>query len=64
MDLNGSESLKIEEFMFGVQFFCGSVSLPEILMLFKKLDSNNDGIIDLTELGSFLPSRTGSNSAL
>jgi len=43
MDLTGSDTVKIEEFVFGVRFFCESVPLPEILYLFKRLDNRGSG---------------------
>ena len=55
MDLSATESLRIEEFMFGTQFFCSNVSLPEVILLFKKLDTNNDGIIDANDIRFLIP---------
>ena len=38
-DLSGSETLRIDEFVFGVQFFVTGTRLTECLMLFSKLDT-------------------------
>ena len=38
MDLTGTETLKLEEFYFSVQFFCTNVGLKETMVLFKELD--------------------------
>jgi len=40
MDLDGSETLKIEEFMFAVQFFIAGAGIAEIILLFNQLDTN------------------------
>ena len=34
-DLTGSETLRIDEFLFGVQFFISGTRLKECLMLFE-----------------------------
>jgi hypothetical protein len=45
--------LRIDEFLFGVQFFVsGSVEksrIIETLMLFQELDLRQDGVLDLDE---------------
>lgn len=46
MDLSGSQTIKIEEFVFGARFFCESVPLPEILYLYKRLDYKGTGQLD------------------
>ena len=56
MDLNSSETIRIEEFMFAVQFFIASASITDIILLFNQLDINQDGMIDLIELDALLPS--------
>ena len=55
MDLNSSETIRIEEFMFAVQFFIASASITDIILLFNQLDSNKDGMLDLNELSSLMP---------
>jgi Ca2+-binding EF-hand superfamily protein len=47
--------------MFGVQFFCSNVNLPEIILLFKQLDTNNDGLIDANDLKLLLPAKDTTN---
>ena len=49
-DLSGSETLRIDEFLFGVEFFVSGSRLKECLMLFQELDVNGDGMIDEAEL--------------
>ena len=49
-DLSGNEQLRIDEFLFGVEFFIQGNRLKECLMLFQELDVNNDGLLDLSEL--------------
>lgn len=56
MDLNGSETIRIEEFMFAVQFFISGAGIAEIILLFNQLDINQDGMLDLIELDALLPS--------
>jgi hypothetical protein len=43
IDLNNNESVRIEEFSFGVQFFIASASVTDIILLFNQLDVNRDG---------------------
>ena len=50
LDLTGTETLRIDEFLFGVQFFISGSRLKECLMLFEYLDKNKDGLIDEFEL--------------
>ena len=56
MDLNGSETIRIEEFMFAVQFFIAGAGIADIILLFNQLDINQDGRLDLIELDALLPS--------
>ena len=42
-DLSGNEALRIDEFLFGIEFFVQGNRLKDCLMLFKELDHNNDG---------------------
>ena len=49
-DLSGSETLSIDEFVFGVQFFITGCRLTECLMLFQKLDISQDGLLDESEV--------------
>lgn len=55
MDLNNSETIRIEEFMFAVQFFIASAGITDIILLFNQLDTTRDGILDLNELGALMP---------
>ena len=48
-DLTGTETLRIDEFLFGVQFFFSGSKLKECLMLFQQLDKNKDGLLDEIE---------------
>ena len=48
-DLSGSETLRIDEFLFGVQFFIQGNRLKDCLMLFQELDINRDGMLDEME---------------
>ena len=50
LDLTGTQTLKLEEFNFGVQFFVAGNHFPETLLLFQHLDLNGDGQIDVDEL--------------
>ena len=59
MDLSASESVRIEEFLFCVQFFVASVDLALVIMLFKQLDSNGDGVVELADLQQLMPNREG-----
>ena len=45
-DLSGSEMLRIDEFLFGVEFFTNGNRLKDALMLFQELDVNKDGMLD------------------
>lgn len=50
-DLSGTETLRIDELLWGIQFFIGGANrLKETLMLFQQLDANTDGVLDETEL--------------
>ena len=49
-DLTGTETLRIDEFLFGVQFFISGSRLKECLMLFNLLDKNKDGQLEEFEL--------------
>jgi Ca2+-binding EF-hand superfamily protein len=55
MDLNNSETVRIEEFMFAVQFFISGAGITDIILLFNQLDTNRDGMLDLDELSSLMP---------
>lgn len=55
MDFNHSETLKIEEFAFGVKFFISNASLTDIIVLFNIIDTNKDGMIDLNDLMYLMP---------
>ena len=48
-DLSGSEMLRIDEFLFGVEFFTNGNRLKDALMLFQELDVNKDGMLDEQE---------------
>lgn len=48
-DLTGSETLRIDEFLFGVEFFTSGNRLKECLMIFTQLDTNKDGVLDEVE---------------
>mmetsp|Transcript_35650 Transcript_35650/g.46915 ORF Transcript_35650/g.46915 Transcript_35650/m.46915 type:complete len:144 (-) Transcript_35650:949-1380(-) len=48
-DLSGSEMLRIDEFLFGVEFFTNGNRLKDALMLFSELDINKDGMLDEQE---------------
>ena len=48
-DLSGSEMLRIDEFLFGVEFFTNGNRLKDALMLFQELDINKDGMLDEQE---------------
>jgi len=48
-DLNGSETLRIDEFLFGVEFFTSGNRLKDALILFQELDTNRDGMLDEQE---------------
>ena len=47
--MSGSESLRIDEFLFGIEFFCSGNRLKDCLMLFQELDANRDGLLDQVE---------------
>jgi len=44
--------LRIDEFLFGIEFFTKGNRLKEALMLFQELDQNKDGMLDETEMES------------
>jgi len=48
-DLSGSEMLRIDEFLFGIEFFTSGNRLKDCLMLFAELDVNQDGMLDVAE---------------
>ena len=48
-DLSGTETLRIDEFLFGVEFFIQGNRLKDCLMLFQELDINQDGMLDEME---------------
>lgn len=48
-DLSGSEMLRIDEFLFGVEFFTNGNRLKDALILFQELDVNKDGMLDEQE---------------
>jgi hypothetical protein len=58
-DLSGSETLRIDEFVFGVQFFISGTRLTECLMLFSKLDTLQDGLLDEIELDALFSGASG-----
>lgn len=41
--------LRIDEFLFGVEFFTNGNRLKDALMLFQELDVNKDGMLDEQE---------------
>jgi hypothetical protein len=54
--LNGSETVKIEEFIFGVEFFLKGKRLPECTALFQNLDAmSKDKMLDMAEFSQILP---------
>jgi len=57
MDLNDDETVRIEEFSFGVQFFIANASIADIILLFNQLDANKDGQLDVYELTPLIPER-------
>lgn len=52
-DLSGHEKLRIDEFLFGVEFFTSGNRLKESMMLFQELDTNQDGVLDEVEFDGF-----------
>ena len=54
-DLNQSETLRAEEFMFGVKFFISNADTADVLLLFNKLDFDKSGCIDLNEFAPLFP---------
>jgi len=48
-DLDSNEMLRIDEFLFGVEFFTNGNRFKEALMLFQELDVNKDGMLDEQE---------------
>ncbi len=57
IDLNNNETIRIEEFSFGVQFFISNTSITDIILLFNQLDVNKDGQLDVTELTPLIPQK-------
>lgn len=49
MDLSSTGNVKIDEFLFGVSFFCEVLHFPLVLLLFKHLDTNSKGAITETD---------------
>jgi len=62
MDLNNDETVRIEEFSFGVQFFIANASITDIILLFNQLDANKDGQLDVYELTPLIPERVPNKS--
>lgn len=58
-DLSGTETLRIDEFVFGVQFFITGSRLTECLMLFQKLDTAQDGLLDESEIEALFGGEVG-----
>ena len=57
-DISGNEALRIDEFLFGVEFFIQGNRLKDCLQLFQELDTSKDGMLDEGEfetLFSFNP---------
>ena len=48
-DISGNEALRIDEFLFGVEFFIQGNRLRDCLMLFQELDTSKDGMLDEAE---------------
>ncbi len=63
-DLSGNESLRIDEFLFGCEFFVSGNRLKDCLMLFKELDENNDGQLDEFELNNLFSYQVNKNAAM
>ena len=63
-DLSGSETLRIDEFVFGVQFFVTGTRLTECLMMFSKLDTAQDGLLDEMELEALFGGDLGKHALL
>jgi len=55
--LNNNETVRIEEFSFGVQFFISNTNITDIILLFNQLDVNKDGQLDVTELTPLIPQK-------
>lgn len=63
-DLSGHEQLRIDEFLFGVEFFVSGNRLKDCLMLFEALDVNKDGMLDEFEFEGLFSYRPGQEATL
>lgn len=55
-DLKNSETIKIEEFIFGIEFFLKGDRLAECTCLFQHLDAKSrDKQLDLVEFSQLMP---------
>ena len=62
-DLSGTETLRIDEFTFGVEFFTSGNRLKECMMLFQDLDVNQDGQLDEVELDYIFSLKAGDQNS-
>lgn len=58
MNLSGSCVLKFDEFYFGTQFFCRQAGFIETLILFKQVDQEHKGYLDVKNLEFLVPNST------
>ena len=61
-DLSGNETLRIDEFLFGVEFFISGNRLKDCLMLFSELDVNKDGLLDEIEFDQLFTMQVGASA--
>lgn len=64
LSLSGRDTVKPEEFYFGVQFFSSSASFVDTMLLFQQLDENKDGVLDVNELTWLLQNDPNKEKAL
>lgn len=54
VDLSGTAKIKPEEFLLAVRFFVKGATFSDSMLIFKQLDTNNDGFLDEKELQQLL----------